>query len=100
MTCKIKIGEQNDKHALVDERFYSVLSWYRWRLTRYGYIITSFGCEHMVGNKSRKGTVQLHQMVMNLFHNLPNVCLCDTSYQLLEPKLDIHHINADKLDNR
>lgn len=99
MTSKIKIGSRDGVYVLVDTRFYATLNRYTWSLNNYGYAQTNFKCEH-IDNRSGYSTVQLHQMVLTLSHELPDVCLCDTSYLLFRPKVEINHKNANKLDCR
>lgn len=99
MTSKIKIGSRNGVEVLVDTRFYATLNRYTWSLNKDGYVRTNFKCEH-IKNRFGYSTVQLHQMVMTLSHELPDVCLCDASYLLFRPKVEINHKNANKLDCR
>jgi hypothetical protein len=88
-------GKHSDKQAIVDDEYYDILNKYKWCATNKNYAMTSFSCLH-----NRKKTIYLHQMVKTLSLNLPDVCLCDTSYRLQDTACEIDHTNSNPLDNR
>ena len=101
----IKLGGKNsDKNAIVDDEYYDILNKYTWYLTR-GYVWANHKCPDDISstNPKGKGMITMHQVVMLLSHEIPDLCHCDSSYaQRIEgiPSLNIDHINGDKLDNR
>jgi len=103
---QIRLGGKNkDKHAIVDDEYYDILNKYKWSLESGGYAIAQHKCPDDISstNPKRKGMIRMHQVVMLLSHEIPDLCYCDTSHaQRIEgiPSLNIDHINGDKLDNR
>ena len=102
----IRLGGKNkDKHAIVDDEYYDILKKYCWHLNTCGYAQSNHKCPENVSstNPKGKGMIKMHQVVMLLSHEIPDLCYCDSSYSQrivgISP-IHIDHINNDKLDNR
>jgi hypothetical protein len=66
------------KIAIIDDNDYSLISQYKWRYSKTGCGITSFRVNKI------KRTVKMHRLIL----------------KLTDPKIQVDHINHNKLDNR
>ena len=73
---ELKLTNTN-KVALVDDADYEMVSKHSWRLHKRGYVVCG------VSKSGKQRTLRLHRVIMGV----------------TDPKIEVDHINQDKLDN-